>query len=316
LVWPPATDAGVAKYLLYRAEGSNLPDDLLGVVPFREIAIDDTMPAPLFVVAGAVAFPAPFVLALPSGTAEQDVASMVAGQVTVTRISGDPANLFDAVSSRVVHRVEHSSSGELRATILAVADLLAVEPGAAVRVQVGGTDVAITTGRIAWVDAAVVGGIAYEYRLVAIKHVKAGPPGPGLPERTIEVPSPPSAAMRVVAVDYSDPPPPQITAIEWVNASGQPASASEEHVLVRLTVSSSPHTASVLVQRQATGEDVRVNALIDGQRGWKDWPRDAGQADLLDAAATPTIDWTYIVTIRMRDGRTSASDPVTRVRLP
>ena len=76
-------------------------------------------------------------------------------------------------------------------------------------------------------------------------------------------------------------------------------------------MSSSPHTASVLLQRQAAGSDIRANALIDGERGWKDWPIGAELADLLDASAAPTTDWTYTVTIRMRDGRTSASDPVT-----
>ena len=315
LVWPLTSESGVAKFLLYRAEGANVPDDISSVAPFREIALGDTTPAPLFVVAGAVSFPQPVVFTLPSGTSEGDAGSVVGGQVTVRRISGDPGNLFDAASSRVVHRAERAPSGELRVVVLGVADLLEVEQGTAVRVHVGSTEIAATTGRVSWVDTAVAGGMAYEYRLVAVKHVTAAPPGPGLPERLIEVPSRPGAAARVVSVDYSDPPPPHIAAIEWVDSSGQPATASEDHVFAKVTVSSSPHTASVLVQRQAAGEVIRVNAPIDGERGWKAWPADATQMDLLDAAAAPTVDWTYTVTIRMRDGRTGASDPVTRVRL-
>jgi hypothetical protein len=311
LIWPVPSDAGINNYRIFRSEGSNLPSSLVGLTPFREISLEDLVPAPLFVIARGVSLPKPVVLALPGGASEAEVTALVAAQISVRRLTSDQHELFDSDSSRTTYRLERMANGDWRAAVHGLTDLLDVEPGTAVRVRVGSADAPSPANRVAWTDTGVIGGVAYEYCLVAVKQVTTAPDGPGLEANTIHLQGVPSAHIQTIALDYSDAPAPQITGIAWVDASGQPAGSAAGSLLAKVTVSSSPHTASVLLQRQAADSDIRANALIAGERGWKDWPIGAEQADLLDSAATPTTDWTYTATVRMRDGRTSTSDPVT-----
>jgi hypothetical protein len=305
----------VASYRVYRADGPEAAHALAGLPPYREVTLDETLPAPLFVVAGSVSLPRPHVLALPSGTPDSEIAGAIASRLTVQRLAGEPSNLFDPATSRVVQRVERTPDDVL-VRIHALADLRAVESGTAVRVRVGDSELPGDAGRRAWSDTGLAGGRAYVYRIVAVKHVPYAPAGSGELPGVIQVPSVPTDHVPVVGLDRSPPASPQIASIAWVDASGQAVTEAVVGVCARVAVVGPPDTAGVLLQRRADAGDPWRSAVIGGQRGWRDWPPGASQSDWLDSAATPATDWTYVVTIRMLDGRTSVSQPLTRERLP
>jgi hypothetical protein len=257
------------------------------------------------------------------------------------RVAGGSVRLdldLTGAGVRRVERAEASLGVDLARPAVPVPDLRLVTPSAVV-VEPGshggvvaieglnplvadGTPVGITLatahgerrfdadpGTRTWRDTGLRGGTRYHYWLAALRPLRSSTSGvgasSGAPDGLIR--SDTAGPVPAVPLDRSEPLPPRLTGVAWVDAEVDGA-----RKVARLTLEAPAETTAVVrAQRAAQADGPWSTVSRGGDPGWGPWPAGTATHDLTDPDADPARRWWYRAQRRTLDDRMSPpSDPV------
>jgi hypothetical protein len=164
-------------------------------------------------------------------------------------------------------------------------------------------------GTRTWRDTGLRGGTRYHYWLAALRPLRSSTSGvgasSGAPDGLIR--SDTAGPVPAVPLDRSEPLPPRLTGVAWVDAEVDGA-----RKVARLTLEAPAETTAVVrAQRAAQADGPWSTVSRGGDPGWGPWPAGTATHDLTDPDADPARRWWYRAQRRTLDDRMSPpSDPV------